>query len=155
MGEEGLTGHTGTDGSTPYSRMDRYGSWNRWAAENISYGSSTAVDVVMQLFVDDGVRSRGHRNNIFSRHGKVTGGYSGSHEKYSYMTCITYAGSYTNNEEQNQPKSEPEESAKSSTESQRQTDKTGETDQNSKESTDNSTNDSRRSRSNSNRASTD
>ena len=102
MGEAGLTGHTGQDGSSPYQRMDRYGSWNRWAAENISYGSTTGVDVVMQLFVDDGVRSRGHRNNLFSKHGAVTGAFSGSHGKYDSMSCITYAGIYDNNEKQNQ-----------------------------------------------------
>ena len=38
MGEAGLTGHTGIDGSTPYTRMDRYGEWNDWAAAYISYG---------------------------------------------------------------------------------------------------------------------
>ena len=98
MGEEGLTGHTGKDGSTPYQRMDRYGTWNRWAAENISYGSSEAVDVIMQLFVDDGVRSRGHRTNLLSSHGTVTGVNSGPHDRYKHMSCITYAGLYENNE---------------------------------------------------------
>ena len=46
-GAQGLTGHSGTDGSSPYERMDRYGSWGRSAAENISYGSNSGIDVVM------------------------------------------------------------------------------------------------------------
>lgn len=37
-GAQGLTGHTGTDGSSPYERMNRYGMWGTYAAENISYG---------------------------------------------------------------------------------------------------------------------
>ena len=34
-------------------------------------------------------------------HGKVTGSFSGPHEKYSHMSCITYAGIYDNNARQN------------------------------------------------------
>ena len=100
-GEKGQTGHTGSDGSSPYDRMDRYGTWNRWAAENISYGFESGMDVVMQLLVDDGVTSRGHRDNIFSTYGTVTGVSSGYHAKYNSMSCITYAGSYENNDIQN------------------------------------------------------
>ena len=125
MGENGLTGHTGTDGSTPYKRMDRYGSWNRWAAENISYGSLEGVDVVMQLFVDDGVRSRGHRTNLFSKHGTVTGAFSGKHERYNHMSCITYAGIYENNEEQNRLDAELEKAANPSTEPEKKSAETG------------------------------
>ena len=78
--------------------MNRYGTWSRWAAENISYGQSSGLDVVLQLLVDDGVSSRGHRNNLFSTYGTVTGAYSGAHKKYNSMSCITYAGIYENND---------------------------------------------------------
>ena len=74
--------------------MDRYGKWNTWAAENISYGQASGLDVVLQLLVDDGVSSRGHRKNIFSTYGTVTGAYTGYHLKYKTMSCITYAGDY-------------------------------------------------------------
>lgn len=47
----------------------------------------------MQLFVDDGVASRGHRTNLFSD-STVTGNASGPHEAYGSMTCATYAGTY-------------------------------------------------------------
>ena len=97
-GAEGLTGHTGTDGSSPYDRMNRYGQWGRWAAENISYGQSTGMDVVLQLLIDDGVTLRGHRKNLFSEYGTVSGVASGYHEKYDTMSCITYAGTYENND---------------------------------------------------------
>lgn len=100
-GEKGQTGHTGSDGSSPYDRMDRYGSWSRWAAENVSYGFESGMDVVMQLLIDDGVTSRGHRTNLFSQYGTVTGVSSGFHLNYKKMSCITYAGGYENNEIQN------------------------------------------------------
>ena len=34
--------------------------------ENIAYGTTGGEAVVIALFIDDGVPSRGHRTNIFS-----------------------------------------------------------------------------------------
>lgn len=61
-----ITGHTGSDGSTPFSRMDKYGTWSGSAGENVSYGMSTGLNVVLQLYLDDGVASKGHRLNLNS-----------------------------------------------------------------------------------------
>ena len=78
-GPRGLVGHDGSDGSTFWQRMERYGNiGGRWA-ENCSYGKSTGLDVVMQLFIDDGVPSRGHRTNLFNAEVAVTGNFSGPH----------------------------------------------------------------------------
>lgn len=38
QGPRGITGHGGTDGSSPFSRIKRYGEWGGSAAENIAYG---------------------------------------------------------------------------------------------------------------------
>jgi hypothetical protein len=70
------------------------GSWQSNAGENISYGYSDAYKIVMQLLVDDGVSSRGHRKNIMSRDFNVCGIAIASHSQYGAMCVIDYAGGY-------------------------------------------------------------
>jgi len=68
-----------------------------YAGENISYGQDTALEVIIQLIVDDGVPSRGHRTNLFNPNFKVCGTFTGPHKVYDTMTVQNFATEFTGN----------------------------------------------------------
>jgi len=70
-------------------------SWEATAGENIMYRSVTPLQVIVDLAIDDGVASRGHRKNIFKATFAYTGIWTGYHKIYSTQTCLDYSGSYS------------------------------------------------------------
>ncbi len=72
-------------------RFDMYGQWQSRIGENISYGNNDALGFCIALIVDDGVPSRGHRENFFDPDWKVMGCYTGPHLKFKLMVTIDYA----------------------------------------------------------------
>lgn len=91
-GPKGITGHSGSDGSTPIARVKRYAPGLGYCGENISYGSSSARDIVLQLIVDDGVPSRGHRENIMRPDFRTVGIGTGPHSRYGAMSVHAMCG---------------------------------------------------------------
>ena len=90
----GEFGHRGADRSDPGERMNRHGIWSgRWG-ENISYGKSTARDIVIALIIDDGLRARKHRKNIFNPDFNIAGAAVGPHARYRTVCSIDFAGGY-------------------------------------------------------------
>ncbi len=94
QGANGMTGHLGIDGDQPGDRVNRYGTWQKEIGENISYGHSTARDVVMGLIIDDGVPGRTHRENLFNPNFRVAGVSCRSHATYGTVCVITLAAGY-------------------------------------------------------------
>ena len=94
QGASGATQHKGGDGSRPWDRVNRYGTWEKSIAENIAYGTDKARTIAMFLITDDGVSNRGHRKNIFNPDFRVIGVACGHHATYGTVCVMTFAGGY-------------------------------------------------------------
>lgn len=95
LGANDFVGHDGTDGSTPDSRVRRFGTWGGIVGENITFGSETAEDVVIDLLVDDGVADRGHRELMLRGDLRVAGVACEEHPTYRLACVVDYAATFT------------------------------------------------------------
>lgn len=98
LGLSGGLQHQGSDRSQPWERVNRYGTWQKVIAENISFGHDQARNIVLSLIIDDGVPHRGHRKNILNPDFRVMGVACGEHPHYKTMCVITFAGGYIERE---------------------------------------------------------
>jgi uncharacterized protein YkwD len=87
-------GHEGWDRSHAGQRIARYGNFSGGWGENISYGKSSARDVVLALIIDDGLPARKHRKNIFNPNYTVAGAAFGRHARFGTMCSMDFAGGY-------------------------------------------------------------
>jgi uncharacterized protein YkwD len=87
--ESGKTGHTG------HKNFDRrfeplMGNPYMEVGENCSYGYANAIDIVISLLIDDGVKSLGHRENILKPTFNSVGVAIREHKRYRYNCVIDY-----------------------------------------------------------------
>jgi len=92
--KHGGIGHITRDGTTPQKRIEKYGIWDICSAEDITYGSYEARQIVIFLLIDDGVPDRAHRKNILNPCFHFAGVSYGNHPTYESMCVIDYAGEY-------------------------------------------------------------
>lgn len=88
QGPTGESGHDRADGTSFQQKASVLGLSG--CGENISYGFNDARMIVIQLLVDDGVPSRGHRENILRPEYKKIGVAAGEHKKYDYMCVLDF-----------------------------------------------------------------
>ncbi|HEY3027059.1 MAG TPA: CAP domain-containing protein [Pyrinomonadaceae bacterium] len=95
LARKGTSGHRGSDGSLPTDRVSRYGTWESTMGEAILFEVSTPREMVMQLIIDDGVRDRGHRKDVFEPSFQVAGVSIVSQSSFGSFCVIDFADGFT------------------------------------------------------------
>jgi uncharacterized protein YkwD len=91
IGPKGMTGHEGRDGKNISERIEKYAEWDGDIAENLDFGFKKAENIMMNLLVDDGVKERYQRSNIFYPKFRYIGVGIGPHKDYGTCVCIGYS----------------------------------------------------------------
>jgi len=86
MGRVGGVGHDSSDGTPCFTRIKKYNKGGA-QAENCSYGIQDPLDIVIDLLIDEGVSSKGHRKNILSSAYLFIGTGIASHKTYG-TNCV-------------------------------------------------------------------
>ena len=86
--------HLGKDGSDLETRLFKVGFAGMPIAENISYRADAAREIVLNMIIDDGVKSRSHRKNIFSQSFKLFGVACGAAVDKRNLCVIEFASSF-------------------------------------------------------------
>lgn len=87
-GKKGITGH----GSFKKRFEPLMGKPYQHVGENCSYGYERAIDIVVSLLIDEGIKSLGHRNNILSPDFNSIGVAIRPHKNYR-VNCVMDFGS--------------------------------------------------------------
>ncbi|MEI6142126.1 MAG: CAP domain-containing protein [Mariniphaga sp.] len=91
MGKLGMTGHNSSDGTSCDKRIRRfYPNASCWS-ENCSYGMGSAINIVCQLLIDDGISSLGHRTNILKSVQRLVGVSIAPHKGYNYNCVMDFS----------------------------------------------------------------
>ena len=91
-------GHTSSNGWSMSQRFEHFGDWSYTLGENMAAAQYQYIDgteIIAQLLIDDGVPSRGHRENLFNPAFATTAVACGEHPTYAMICTITYAGAFT------------------------------------------------------------
>jgi len=91
IGSNGLIGHIGSDSSDLAERVERYTGWDGSIGENIYYGLSDPLEIVILFLIDEGIDDRGHRNNILNSKYKYAGIAVYPHFYYGIVCVIHFA----------------------------------------------------------------
>jgi len=91
IGPKGMTGHEGSDGKNISERIEKYAEWDGEIGENLDFGFKKAENILMNLLIDDGVKERYQRKNMFFPGFKYIGIAIGPHKDYGTCVCIAYA----------------------------------------------------------------
>ena len=91
IGTKGLTTHEGSDDLNISERIEKYVEWDGGAAESLDFGFRNAENIILNLLIDDGVKDRYQRNNLFNDKFKYIGIGAAPHREYGTCVVIGYA----------------------------------------------------------------
>ena len=100
IGPKGMVQHEASDGRPVRDRFKKHGQVVTHYGENLSFHCYTALEVVLQCLVDDGVPDRGHRENIFTPEYRAMGCYTGRHDDFETMTVIDFVAGFISHDEE-------------------------------------------------------
>ena len=90
IGSKGLTTHEGSDDLNVSDRIEKYVEWDGAAAESLDFGFKKAENIILNLLIDDGVKDRYQRYNLFNNKFKYIGVGAGPHRDYGTCVVIGY-----------------------------------------------------------------
>lgn len=100
IGPKGLVQHESSDGTNCGNRVRKYYKGG-YIGENIDFGPSAAMDIVLDLLVDEDVEGAGHRKNILNLNFTRIGVSIGAHSEYRNCCVQDFADSAGDTEENN------------------------------------------------------
>ena len=93
--ENPTLGHKGKDGSNLPKRLSKFGiKPTSHYAENIMQDANLPRQIVLWLIIDDGVKDRGHRKNIFDKAFKQVGISYGLAKNGRGVSVMVFAGTF-------------------------------------------------------------
>jgi uncharacterized protein YkwD len=87
-------GHMSKDGTQLPQRLEKFGSVGSIYAENITYDAPTPLEIILAMIVDDGVKSRGHRKNLFGSDFRQVGIAYGKSKNTQNISVTVFADSF-------------------------------------------------------------
>lgn len=93
--ENSSLGHTSKDGSDLPTRLARFGKATGRNAENIAFYAASPRNIVMRMIIDDGLKTRGHRKNVFSSDLKLVGIAYGKGKSGEGLCVVDFAANFT------------------------------------------------------------
>ena len=90
IGPKGMTTHEGSERSNISDRLEKYCEWDGSIAENMDFGFKKAENIILNMIIDDGVKERFQRMNLFNPDFKKIGIAVGEHKIYGICAVVGY-----------------------------------------------------------------
>ena len=85
-----MTTHEGSERSSISDRLEKYCEWDGSIAENMDFGFKKAENIILNMIIDDGVKERFQRMNLFNPDFKKIGIAVGEHKIYGICAVVGY-----------------------------------------------------------------